>query len=189
VIGWRRARAEAAGAYRSVRYDLTKRSGPRHDTTDVLYPEYDAYEPDDRSRRAATAAGLGLVLAAAAVGVYFAVAGGMGVLLAYGSPGSPADRPAASAGPSGDRTPRPSSPAASGPSGSPSASVSPSPSRRPTVRATPTRRQPTRPAPTTAPAPPPVTTAPPTNFPSPTPSPPVTNTNSLSTNETPVEQP
>jgi hypothetical protein len=180
VSWWRRARDEAAGAYRSARYELAKRSGPRHDTTEILYPEYDAYEPDDRYRRAAMAGGLGLVLAAAVVGVYFAVAGGMGVLIAYGSPGSPAQRPAASPSPSGSPVPTatpPPTPSASAPP--------PSPSHRPSGRATPTRRA-TRPAPTPTGT---ATTRPATNSPSPAPSPSVTQSGSAGSGHAPLDQP
>lgn len=155
-----------AGAYRSVRYDLARRPGPRYDRTDVLYPEYDAYEADDRRRRATVATGLAVVLAATVVGVYFAVAGGMGVLLAYGSPGS--------AGASVSRSPSPSLSLSASPSptaaSDPSASASPSPSGR---RSTPTRRATPRSTRTT-PAPP-VTTTPPVYPPSPTPTQTVTS--------------
>lgn len=176
---WRRVFSEAAGAYRSLRYDLTRRSGPRHDTTDILYPEYDAYEPDDRSRRAATAGGVGLVLAAAVVGVYLAVAGGMGALLAYGSPGSPA-----SASPSA--TPRPPAPAPA--AAPPATSASPSPSSSPSHAAratrTPTRRPTTHP-PTTQPAPQPTES----NPSSPSASPSVTGASQYAAAETHAEQP
>ena len=178
---WRRALGEAAGVYRSLRYDLTRRSGPRHDTTDILYPEYDAYEPDDRPRRAATATGVGLVLAAAVVGVYLAVAGGMGALLAYGSPGSPASvGPSASARPSlgGSAVAPPASPASASPS------PSSSPSRTARATRTPTRRPTTHP-PTTEPAPQP----PETSSPSPSPSPSVTAAGMRPAAETRAEQP
>jgi hypothetical protein len=180
VTWWRRALAEAAGAFRSLRYDLTRRSGPRHDTTDILYPEYDAYEPDDRPRRAATATAVGLVLAAAVVGVYLAVAGGMGALLAYGSPGSPS-----SVGPSAtpSRSAAPAHVPAASPAGA-SPSPSPSPSRSPRATRTPTRRPITHP-PTTAPAPPPTET----NSPSPLPSPSVTGADLRYSGETRAEQP
>lgn len=181
-MSWlRRARYEMAGAYRSLRYDLARRSGPRHETTDVLYPEYDAYEPDDRRRRAVTATGIGLVLSGAVAGVYFLVAGGMGVLLAYGAPGTPADRPDVSA----------SATAAAGPSGSPVPTaaplpapygVSPSPSHRPAGHATLSRR-PTRPetipaTPATATSPAAAPTSPPDDPPSPAPQPSVTGSGS-----------
>jgi hypothetical protein len=180
-VSWlRRARDEAAGAYRSVRYDLTTRSGPRHDTTEILYPEYDAYEPDDRYRRAATAGGVGLVLAAAVVGVYFAVAGGMGALIAYGSPGAPAPRPAASASPSGSpvptATPLPTASASAPP---------PSPSHRPTGRVAPTHR-PAPPAPTPTST---ATTGPESSSPSPTPTPSVTQSGSAVSGRAPLDQP
>ena len=171
-------RGEAAGAYRSLRYDLTRRSGPRHDTTDILYPEYDAYEPDDRSRRAATATTVGLVLAVAVVGVYLAVAGGMGAMLAYGSPAPPA-----SATPSA--TPRPSTAASAPPASVAGASPSPSTSPSRTARSTrtPTRRPTTQP-PTTAPTPAPTEKS----SPSPTPSPSVTGGPLRAAGETRAEQ-
>ena len=179
-VSWlRRARSEAAGAYRSLRYDLTRRSGPRHDTTDILYPEYDAYEPDDRSRRAATATGVGLVLAAVVVGVYLAVAGGMGALFAYGSPGSPA-----STSPSATVRPSSASPAAAPPASGARPSPSGSPSRTPRATRTPTRRPTTHP-PTTPPAPQPTET----NSPSPASSPSVTGAGLRAAAETPPEQP
>jgi hypothetical protein len=176
-VKWlRQARYEVAGAFRSLRYDLAKRSGPRHETTDILYPEYDAYEPDDRHRRAVTATGIGLVLAGAVAGVYFAVAGGMGVLLAYGSPGTPADRPAASASQSAADSPSDSPVPAAAPSDphGVSPTPSPSPSRRP-GRA-PSRR-PTPPASPSGPASPPAP-SPTANSPSPTPQPSVTGSDS-----------
>jgi cytoskeletal protein RodZ len=168
-------RYEVAGAYRSLRYDLRRRSGPRHETTDILYPEYDAYEPDDRHRRAVTATGIGLVLAGAVAGVYFVVAGGMGVLVAYGSPATPADRPSAPASPTASvgpsSSPVPTAAPLPAPYGvSPSPSPSPSPSHRPSRAPS---RRPTPPAP--SPTPPIVPTSSPVdNPPSPTTHPTVT---------------
>jgi hypothetical protein len=191
-VSWlRRVRQEVAGAYRSLRYDLARRSGPRHETTDILYPEYDAYEPDDRHRRALMATGIGLVLAGAVAGVYFVVAGGMGVLLAYGSPGTPADRPGTSVSPTAPANPSgspvPTAAPLPAPYGvSPSPTPSPSPSR--SGHATPSRR-PTRPAstpgtPATTPA------SSPTNNPvSPSPQPSVTSSGSPNVPLAPAEQP
>jgi hypothetical protein len=191
-VSWlRRAAYEVAGAYRSLRYDLARRSGPRHETTDILYPEYDAYEPDDRHRRAVTATGIGLVLAATVAGVYFAVAGGMGALLAYGSTGTPADRPSTSTSPAVATSPSAGPVPTAAPLPAPygvSPSPSPSPSHRPSGRATPSRR-PTRPA--TSPSTPPATpAASPTNNPaSPTPQPSVTMSDPQGAPLTLAEQP
>jgi hypothetical protein len=87
-------RHELTGAYRSLRYDLVRRSDPAQERTDVLYPEYDAYEKEDRRqpRRLALAGGVGLVVAGGVAGTYFAVAGGLGALLA-GTPATGNDSP------------------------------------------------------------------------------------------------
>jgi len=69
---------ELAGAWRSVSYDLTRRPGLSKQPTEVLYPEYDAY--DRPPRRWYAAAGLGLVVAAGVAATYVAVAGGLGAL-------------------------------------------------------------------------------------------------------------
>jgi hypothetical protein len=69
-----------------MRYDLGRRPGPSREPTDVLYPEYDAYERPPR--RTATAAGIGLVVAGGVAGTYFAVAGSLGGLLGVAPAGS-----------------------------------------------------------------------------------------------------
>ena len=70
---------ELAGAWRSVRYDLTRRPNPAKQPTEVLYPEYDAYHQRP-PRRWYAAAGLGLVVAAGVAATYVAVAGGLGAV-------------------------------------------------------------------------------------------------------------
>jgi hypothetical protein len=70
---------ELAGAWRSVRYDLTRPPDPGKQSTDVLYPQYDAYQRPPR--RWYGAAGLGLVMAAGVAATYVGVAGGLGALL------------------------------------------------------------------------------------------------------------
>src|SRR5205807_1801389 len=76
---WKSVRAELNGAWRSVRYDLMRRSDPSRRDTDVLYPEYDAYTR--APRRGFAVAGMGLVVATGVAGTYFAVSGGLGSLL------------------------------------------------------------------------------------------------------------
>src|SRR2546423_6499285 len=69
---------ELAGAWRSVRYDVARRASPSRQPTEVLYPEYDAYQRPPR--RWYAAAGLGLVVAAGVAATYVAVAGGLGAV-------------------------------------------------------------------------------------------------------------
>jgi len=70
---------ELAGAWRSVRYDVARRASPSRQPTEVLYPEYDAYQRPPRRWYAAV--GLGALVAAGIAAVYVAVAGGLGALL------------------------------------------------------------------------------------------------------------
>ncbi len=70
---------EVAGMWRSVRYDLTRRPNLSRQRTEVLHPEYDAYQRPPRRWYAAI--GLGALVAAAVAAVYVAVAGGLGALL------------------------------------------------------------------------------------------------------------
>ena len=70
---------ELAGAWRSVRYDLTRSPNPSRQPTEVLYPEYDAYRRPPR--RWYAAAGLGALVASGVAAVYVVVAGGLGALL------------------------------------------------------------------------------------------------------------
>jgi hypothetical protein len=95
---------ELVGAWRSVRYDLTRRANPSRQPTEVLYPEYDAYQRPPR--RWYAAAGLGAVVASGVAAVYVGVAGGLGALLspiAAAVPGlgggTPAVRPAGTGAP------------------------------------------------------------------------------------------
>src|SRR5205823_6073253 len=97
---------ELAGAWRSVRYDLTRGPNPAKQPTEVLYPEYDAYER--QPRRWYAAAGLGLAVAAGVAATYVAVAGGIGAVftpIVNAVPGlseaAPARQPAAGTPPVG----------------------------------------------------------------------------------------
>jgi hypothetical protein len=78
-IGVRWIARELTGAWRSMRYDLTRRADPSRQATEVLYPEYDAYRRPPRRWYAAV--GLGAVVAGGVAAVYVAVAGGLGALL------------------------------------------------------------------------------------------------------------
>jgi hypothetical protein len=82
---WRSLTREAMGAWRSIRYDLHRRPDTgRDDDTEVIYPEFDAYQKAERRqpRRLIAAGGVGVVVAGGVAGTYFAVAGGLGALLA-----------------------------------------------------------------------------------------------------------
>lgn len=101
MFGW--IGRELAGAWRSMRYDLTRRADPSRRSTEVLYPEYDAYQRPPRRWYAAV--GLGALVAAAVVAVYVGVAGGLGALLSPvvaavpgAGPASPEVRPVWSPG-------------------------------------------------------------------------------------------
>src|SRR5438034_124221 len=95
---------ELTGAWRSVRYDLTRPPNPAKQPTEVLYPEYDAYQRPPR--RWYAAAGIGLVVAAGVAATYVAVAGGLGAVftpIVNAVPGlseaAPARQPAATGTP------------------------------------------------------------------------------------------
>ena len=97
---WRRTRSELAGAWRSVRYDLGKRSGadleddPVADVTStgmstfggpLAGEPYTGYALDQERRpprRVAAAGAFGVLAVAGAAGSYFAVVNGLGSLLA-----------------------------------------------------------------------------------------------------------
>src|SRR2546429_2100938 len=69
---------ELGGMWRSMRYDLTRHPDPSRQRTEVLHPEYDAYQRPPR--RWYAAAGLGVAVAAGVAATYVAVSGGLGVL-------------------------------------------------------------------------------------------------------------
>jgi hypothetical protein len=184
-------RQELAGAWRSVRYDVARRDSPSRQRTEVLYPEYDAYQRPPR--RGYAAVGLGAVVAAGVAAVYVAVAGGLGALLspiASAVPGLGGGAPAV-------RSTGTGAPVAQQPAGGPHAVSRPS---RVPVRQVPSA---TRPAEVPAVAPAVVSTCPcpvpvptpespsPTtgHSPSPSPSPSVTPSPSASPDGGAVEQP
>lgn len=71
---------EVSGAWRSLRYDLTRRPAPQVDDapTDLIYPEY---EPVHRPRRRVLAATtFGALSLVGAAGTYFAVVNGLSAL-------------------------------------------------------------------------------------------------------------
>jgi hypothetical protein len=78
-LGVRWIGRELTGVWRSVRYDLARRANPSRQPTEVLYPEYDAYQR--QPRRWYAAVGLGAVVAGGVAAVYVVVAGGLGALL------------------------------------------------------------------------------------------------------------
>lgn len=95
---------ELAGLWRSVRYDLARRTSLSRQRTEVLHPEYDAYRRPPRRWWAAV--GLGALVAALVTAVYLAAAGGLGALLSPivdavpgGHPAPPAVRPVWSGAP------------------------------------------------------------------------------------------
>ena len=142
---------EIRGAYRSLRYDLGRRVDMSRADTDIMFPEYDAYER--RPRRMRRAGPVTLFGSLAAGALVLAVTGGLGILLS---------------GPAGG--PQPAGPGGSAPTGTPS----PSPSPR-VVIGSPTPVNPTPSSPRARPStrhptatPPPRTTAPPTSTPPPT---------------------
>jgi hypothetical protein len=83
---WRIARDEVAGAWRSLRYDLRRRSDA--DTRNghpggMLDDVFGDYDEDDRPPRKAVAVSVfGLLALVGAAGSYFAVVNGLGTLLA-----------------------------------------------------------------------------------------------------------
>ena len=177
---------EVAGVWRSVCYDLTRRPSLSRQRTEVLHPEYDAYERPPRRWYAAI--GLGALVAAAVVAVYVAVAGGLGALLSPVvaavpgvGPASPEVRPI---WPPGHAQPVPSGKGAVGARGAaarhpssapPSVGTAPGPAA-PGVGAEAAQPvpAPTCQCPTPVPTPQ-VPSPPPTDPPSPTPSPSVTH--------------
>jgi hypothetical protein len=168
VKPWDTLRREILGAWRSVRYDLDHRAETREGGeaaggdvgnwySNPLPARDGVFAPLRDPRRVLTAAGVASVIAASATGTYFAVAGGLGILLAdaAGMPVAPqaapfapfapapaapiVDHPAApSAVPSAapttgrpTRSPVPEATPSVTPSSSPSPSVSPSASESP----------------------------------------------------------
>ena len=101
---WRMARDEMAGAWRSLRYDLRRRSDADarratefHDATSNEVstfggPGTDPYSVHDEyarpPRRLVAVSAFGLLALVGAAGSYFAVVNGLGDLLAEGPPGS-----------------------------------------------------------------------------------------------------
>ncbi|MDQ7911436.1 hypothetical protein RB614_43810 [Phytohabitans sp. ZYX-F-186] len=122
----RNVRRELSGAWRSLRYDLSRRSARRLDeaTTEVIYPDY---EPPRRPRRIVlTATTFGALSLAGAAGTYFAVVNGLSALASEDT--APPNRLPAVAGQA----------ASPGPTARGVAPVpSPTPSRGVPVRATP----------------------------------------------------
>jgi hypothetical protein len=94
LTSWRGLRHEIAGAWRSLRYDLERRQPRRADdeeeTTDLIFPEYGTARPP---RRILAAGGFGTLAVAGAVGTYFAVATGLGLLIDDGAGGQPTALP------------------------------------------------------------------------------------------------
>lgn len=176
---------EMAGAWRSLRYDLTRRperaevDGP----TDVIYPEYEQSERPRRRLLAATT--FGVLALAGAAGTYFAVVNGLGALVSDESP-PPDPLPAVA---------EPGRPAPQGPAAAPSASTpanAPDAATKPTKGAT-TGKAPVRPpapSPTCACVTPPVPrpTSPPPVGQSPDPAPSATPSESPSTTPQPTDE-
>jgi hypothetical protein len=93
VKPWDTLRREILGAWRSVRYDLDHRAETREGGeaaggdvgnwySNPLPARDGVFAPLRDPRRVLTAAGVASVIAASATGTYFAVAGGLGILLA-----------------------------------------------------------------------------------------------------------
>ncbi|BCB87999.1 hypothetical protein [Phytohabitans suffuscus] len=151
---------EVSGAWRSLRYDLSRRPArPVDDAqTDLIYPDY---EPENRPRRLVLAATMfGVLTLVGAAGTYFAVVNGLSALASEET--APPDRLPAVAGPAASPTPSARG-VAPGPSPAPSRTVvapaggtGPSPSGRAVLGPAPTR--PARPSPTCACVTPPVPT-------------------------------
>lgn len=94
MTSWRGLRHEIAGAWRSLRYDLERRQArpadDEEETTDLIFPEYGTTRPP---RRVLAASGFGALAVAGAVGTYFAVATGLGLLIDNGAGGQPTALP------------------------------------------------------------------------------------------------
>jgi hypothetical protein len=94
LTSWRGLRHEIAGAWRSLRYDLERRQArpadDEEETTDLIFPEYGTARPP---RRILAAGGFGTLAVAGAVGTYFAVATGLGLLIDDGAGGQPSALP------------------------------------------------------------------------------------------------
>lgn len=86
---WALTRREAVGVMRSLRYDLGRRDALSRQRTQVLYPQYDAYERPMRRGFAVT--GVGLAVAGAAAGTYLAVAGGLFGVVSQHTPIEPVE--------------------------------------------------------------------------------------------------
>jgi hypothetical protein len=169
---------ELVGAWRSVRYDLARRADPSRQPTEVLYPEYDAYQRPPR--RWFAAAGLGALVAGGVAAVYVVVAGGLGALL---SPivaavpglggGAPAVRPAGTAAAAGP--PVAGAPPAAQPTRTPARPTASRPAEVQVGATGPAAPVPTSNCPCPVPVPTPQSTTPsPSHSTSPSPSPSVT---------------
>lgn len=77
ALSW--VRQEAVGTLRSLRYDMARRRDPGRARTEIVYPEYDAYQRP--RRRGAVVLGFSVALVASVTGLYLAVSGGIGALL------------------------------------------------------------------------------------------------------------
>jgi hypothetical protein len=99
---WRIARDEVAGAWRSLRYDLRRRSDADTRTdhaSGMLDDAFQDYEQDRPPRRLVAVSAFGLLALVGAAGSYFAVVNGLGTLLAEPPAGPDAYPLAAEAGP------------------------------------------------------------------------------------------
>src|SRR2546430_4142615 len=87
---------ELVGVWRSVRYDLGRRTSLSRQRTEVLHPEYDAYHqrPSRRGFVATVLAAVVTTVVGGVVGPYVAVARGLGAVLSA-PPARPGLPPAA----------------------------------------------------------------------------------------------
>jgi hypothetical protein len=165
---WRTIRRGAYRVARTVRYGWRASVDASRSSTDVLYPEYDAY--DRRPRRLAPIVAILLLAAAGVLGTYLALAHGLGNLLlgSFTSKTDPNGTSQVAQVPSGAPTPYPAPPASGTPRPAPTVtitSVGPgahlTSTSTPTVTASPSRKKHDKPTPTpTGPAPTATTTAP-----------------------------
>jgi hypothetical protein len=90
VKPWDKMRREIVGVWRSVRYDIDRRADLRDGEPDGSDTWFTQPVPEREStlaairepRRLASAAGVASIIVASAAGTYFAVAGGLGLLIA-----------------------------------------------------------------------------------------------------------